>query len=156
MTRIPEGTAPSILNKSFEIAAALEIGNSDAEGILATQGGRFNGWGLYLLKGEPLQTKVRGNGKVIVTTRGPIEETSLERGKRVVAEGAYVIARTADVSFKMQRPTKNFFGRFTSGESFVRVYEGPGRILLNPAPYWRYWMLTRRGGNPDNPSQTAF
>jgi arylsulfatase A-like enzyme len=54
MTRIPEGTAPSILNRSFEIAAAVEISNGDTEGILATQGGRFNGWALYLLKGKPV------------------------------------------------------------------------------------------------------
>ncbi len=103
-----------------------------------------------------LQTKVSGHGKVVVTTRGPIEELSLERGKKVAAEGMYVIARTPDVSFKVQRPTKNFFGRFTSGEGFVRVYEGPGRIILNPAPYWRYYILTKRGGDPDNPAHTTF
>src|SRR5947209_12361390 len=52
MTRIPEGTAPSILNKSFEIAAAVEVPEGGAEGVMATQGGRFNGWGLYLLRGK--------------------------------------------------------------------------------------------------------
>ncbi len=52
--RVPEGTAPSILNKSFEIAAAVEIPEGGAEGMLATQGGRFNGWGLYLLNGKPV------------------------------------------------------------------------------------------------------
>lgn len=103
-----------------------------------------------------LQTKVSGHGQVVVTTRGPIEEISLERGKKVVAEGMYVIARTPDVSFKIRRPTKNFFGRFTSGEGFVRVYEGPGRIILNPTPYWRYYILTKRGGDPDNASHTTF
>lgn len=54
LTRIPEGTAPSILNKSFQIAGAVEIPEGGAEGVLATQGGRFNGWGLYLLKGRPV------------------------------------------------------------------------------------------------------
>ena len=34
-----------------------------------------------------LQTKVQGSGKVVVTTRGPIEEIELGPGKRVVAEG---------------------------------------------------------------------
>ena len=54
MVRIPEGTAPSILNKSFRITANVEIPASGAEGILVTQGGRFNGWGLYLLDGKPV------------------------------------------------------------------------------------------------------
>jgi hypothetical protein len=54
MTRIPEGTAPSILNKSFRVTADVEIPASGAEGVLITQGGRFNGWGLYLLDGKPV------------------------------------------------------------------------------------------------------
>ena len=54
MTRIPEGTAPDLKNKSFVIAAAVEIPEGGAEGVLATQGGRFNGWGFYLLQGSPV------------------------------------------------------------------------------------------------------
>ena len=54
MTRIPEGSAPDIKNKSFKIAAEVEIPEGGAEGVLVTQGGRFNGWGLYLLAGKPV------------------------------------------------------------------------------------------------------
>jgi arylsulfatase len=51
---IPLGTAPSILNKSFSIAAEIEVPEGGGEGMLMTQGGRFAGWGLYLLKGKPV------------------------------------------------------------------------------------------------------
>jgi arylsulfatase A-like enzyme len=54
MTRIPEGSAPSILNKSFKIGGELTIPAAGAEGVLVTQGGRFNGWGLYLLAEKPV------------------------------------------------------------------------------------------------------
>jgi arylsulfatase len=54
MTRIPEGSAPDIKNKSFKIAAEVEIPDGGAEGMLVTQGGRFNSWGLYLLEGKPV------------------------------------------------------------------------------------------------------
>jgi hypothetical protein len=54
MVRIPEGTAPSILNKSFQVSAVMEIPVDGAEGVVITQGGRFNGWGLYLLAGKPV------------------------------------------------------------------------------------------------------
>jgi arylsulfatase len=54
MVRIPEGTAPSILNKSFNVSAEMEIPAGGAEGVVITQGGRFNGWGLYLLAGKPV------------------------------------------------------------------------------------------------------
>ncbi len=99
-----------------------------------------------------LQTRVRGYGKVVVTTRGPVEEITLEEGKRVAAEGNYVICRTGDVRFTVRRATANLFGRFTSGEGFVRLFEGTGKLLLNPAPYWRYRVFTERGRDPDRPS----
>jgi len=54
MTRIPEGSAPDIKNKSFKVAAEMEIPDGGADGVLVTQGGRFNGWGLYLLEGKPV------------------------------------------------------------------------------------------------------
>ena len=54
MVRIPEGSAPDLKNKSFKIAADVEIPAGGAEGVLVTQGGRFNGWGLYLLEGKPV------------------------------------------------------------------------------------------------------
>ncbi|MEN9676432.1 MAG: hypothetical protein RIS76_2328 [Verrucomicrobiota bacterium] len=47
--RIPEGAAPDVKNKSFRIAAGVEIPADGADGMLVTQGGRFSGWGLYVL-----------------------------------------------------------------------------------------------------------
>ncbi len=52
--RIPEGTAPDLKNRSFKLGASVEIPNGGASGVLATQGGRFNGWGLYLVEGRPV------------------------------------------------------------------------------------------------------
>jgi uncharacterized protein (AIM24 family) len=95
-----------------------------------------------------LQTKVHGRGKVVITSKGPIDEITLEAGKTFVAEGKYVVGRTASVSFKLRRATKSFLGKYTAGEGLVRVYQGPGRILVNPAPYWRYRMLLEAGARP--------
>lgn len=53
LTGIPFGAAPSILDTSYTFTAEIEIPEHGAEGILATQGGRFGGWGFYLLKGRP-------------------------------------------------------------------------------------------------------
>jgi arylsulfatase len=54
MIRIPEANAPDIKNKSYHIAADIEVPPGGAEGILATQGGRFGGWALLLLDGKPM------------------------------------------------------------------------------------------------------
>jgi uncharacterized protein (AIM24 family) len=91
-----------------------------------------------------LQTKVSGQGQVAVCTRGPVERLPLKQGEEMRVDGHCVIGRTASVRFQMQRPTKNYLGRFTAGEPFIRVYHGPGEILLNPTPYWRYYMSMKK------------
>jgi arylsulfatase A-like enzyme len=54
MTRIPEGNAPDLKNKSFGISGVVDIPEGGAEGLIMTQGGRFSGLGLYLLDGKPV------------------------------------------------------------------------------------------------------
>jgi arylsulfatase len=56
MAGLPVGDAPSILNKSYTISAEVEIPQGGGEGMLVTLGGRFGGYGLYLLKGKPVFT----------------------------------------------------------------------------------------------------
>jgi arylsulfatase len=51
---IPDGSAPNTLGKSYSITAEVEIPQGGAEGMLNTEGGRFGGYGLYLLKGKPV------------------------------------------------------------------------------------------------------
>jgi arylsulfatase len=51
---IPASNAPSILNKDYTITAAVTIPKDRAEGMIVTEGGRFAGYGLYLLKGKPV------------------------------------------------------------------------------------------------------
>jgi hypothetical protein len=53
---IPPGDAPSLLNTSYTVTADIEIPSSGAEGMLNTNGGRFGGYGFYLLKGKPVFT----------------------------------------------------------------------------------------------------
>jgi arylsulfatase len=54
MTGTPMGDAPSILDTSYTITAEVEIPQGGAEGMLVTQGGRFGGYGFYLLRGKPV------------------------------------------------------------------------------------------------------
>jgi arylsulfatase len=51
---IPRGTAPSVLNTSYSITAEIDVPQGGAEGMIVTDGGRFGGYGLYLLKGKPV------------------------------------------------------------------------------------------------------
>ena len=54
ITGIPNGDAPSLLNTSYNFKAEVEIPQGGAEGMLITQGGRFGGYGFYVLKNKPV------------------------------------------------------------------------------------------------------
>jgi arylsulfatase len=54
MTGIPQGDSPLLLNCSYAITADVEIPDGGAEGIILTSGGRFGGYGFYLLKSKPV------------------------------------------------------------------------------------------------------
>jgi arylsulfatase A-like enzyme len=56
---LPAGSVPSILGRSYSITAEVEIPQGGAEGMLNTNGGRFGGYGLYLVKGKPVFTYVQ-------------------------------------------------------------------------------------------------
>jgi arylsulfatase A-like enzyme len=56
MAGIPSGNAPSILARSFAITAEVEVPQSGGEGMLVTSGGRFGGYGFYIVKGKPVFT----------------------------------------------------------------------------------------------------
>jgi hypothetical protein len=53
---IPTGNAPSILNRSFTITAEVDVPQGGGDGMIVTEGGRWAGYGLYLLKGRPVFT----------------------------------------------------------------------------------------------------
>jgi uncharacterized protein (AIM24 family) len=114
-----------------------------SEGSVDVSFHRVGMWTAYRAR-EPLiylQTRVRGSGKVAVRTRGPIELMTLAEGQKVAVDGKSVIGWSSEVRFKVRRSTDNFFGKFTSGQGRLRVFLGPGRVLLNPAPHWRYRLF---------------
>jgi arylsulfatase len=54
MTGLPQGDSPLLLNCSYTITADIDVPGGGAEGMLLTSGGRFGGYGFYLLKGKPV------------------------------------------------------------------------------------------------------
>jgi hypothetical protein len=56
-TGMPIASTPDLLNTSFTMTAAVDIPQTGAaDGVIATAGGRFGGWGFYVLKGKPIFT----------------------------------------------------------------------------------------------------
>jgi arylsulfatase len=54
ITGTPNGDAPRILDASYNFKAEVDIPKGGAEGMIVTQGGRFGGYGFYVLKDRPV------------------------------------------------------------------------------------------------------
>jgi arylsulfatase A-like enzyme len=54
LTGTPNGDAPPLLNSNYAITAEVEVPEGGGGGMLVTQGGRFAGYGFYLVEGKPV------------------------------------------------------------------------------------------------------
>ena len=54
VTGIPNSTAPNLLNTSYTISVDIDVPVGGGDGNIVSDGGRFGGYGLYLLKGKPV------------------------------------------------------------------------------------------------------
>jgi arylsulfatase A-like enzyme len=80
MTGVLPGTEPNILDKSYSITADFVVPQNGGEGILVTDGGRFGGYALYLLKGKPV---FNYNLEGVARFRW-VAQTSLSPGKHII------------------------------------------------------------------------
>ena len=91
----------------------------------------WTGEGLFQFR-----TKIRGSGQVVLRTAGPVQQVELAGGD-YRTEGDVVVGRSAQIAYKVRRPTGSFIDFFLAGEGFLRSFEGSGRLLVCPAPYWK-------------------
>jgi arylsulfatase A-like enzyme len=51
---INSSNAPNVLGRSYSMSAEVDVPQGGGDGMIATMGGRWGGWGLYMLKGKPV------------------------------------------------------------------------------------------------------
>ena len=56
VTGIPLGDAPNLVATSFTLTADVTVPEGGVEGMINTAGGRFGGYGFYVVKGKPVFT----------------------------------------------------------------------------------------------------
>src|SRR5262249_20240292 len=65
ITGLSESVAPRLLNTSYTIIADIDVPQGGGDGSIVSEGGRFGGYGMYLLKGKPVFTwNLLGLGRV--------------------------------------------------------------------------------------------
>ncbi|MDY5484552.1 MAG: AIM24 family protein, partial [Clostridium sp.] len=88
-----------------------------------------------VLGGEGLfNMSLHGNGVVALESNVPEEELiviELEHDELKI-DGNLAICWSSNLDFTVERTTKTLVGSAVSGEGFVNVYRGTGRVLMSP------------------------
>lgn len=124
MKRLPEGVSPDIKNKSWSMTATVDV-KENADGIIATLGGLFDGWALYVQKGNPVFHYNYGN---VVHTNIASAQT-LKSGKHTIVfdfkydggglgKGGVGTLSVDGKKVADKRIEKTVFNRFTLDETF--------------------------------------
>src|SRR5271154_2694455 len=142
---IPDGNAPNILNRSFTITAEVDVPDGGGDGMLVTEGGRFGGYGLYVLKGKPVFTY---NLLTLLTARWEGDEPPLTAGKHTIV-----------FDFKYEGPgiAKGGTGVLKVDGNEVRTLQMPKTVpfILPPNESFDVGIDTRTGVN-DQDYQVPF
>jgi len=82
------------------------------------------------------KTALKGEGQVVLSVPGPVEEVQLV-DDQIVVDGTQVVARTSGITLSVRRPARSWLSYWMSGQKLAYCYRGTGRLLLCTTPYWR-------------------
>lgn len=148
--RYTEGTFPSINNRSWSIKADVEVPAPGGGGVIVTQGGRFSGWGLVMLKGLPTflyrpdnwdETLFRLTGPhALPVGRHSVEVVFKSDGKGIGSGGAYemrinsatvatgTMPRTVGFKFSPEEASVGFDSGTPLSDDYAVPFPFEGRI----------------------------
>ena len=82
------------------------------------------------------KTALKGEGQVVLSVPGPIEEVEL-KDDQLIADGPFVVAHTSGIRLSVRRPSRSWLSYWMSGQKLAFCYRGTGTLLLCTTPYWR-------------------
>lgn len=85
--------------------------------------GLFSGEGFFILK-------VRGTGTVFINSYGAVHPINLEAGEEVVIDNSHLVAWPDYMQYNIEKASSGWISSFTSGETLVCRFRGPGTVLI--------------------------
>jgi len=116
-----DGSVPYILQKDGFFAATDSLNVSTTMQNLTK--GLFSGEGFFVIK-------VSGTGTLFASSYGAIHEVELAPGEEVVIDNNHLVAWPESMNYKIEKAAKGWISSITSGEGFVCVFTGPGKVYI--------------------------
>ena len=111
-----KGETVSAKSGSF-FAGSVDL-NLSVEGSLK---GMVSGKGLFL-------QKISGQGDVFLNTYGAVLEKTLTSEEEYIIDNGHLVAFDETVNYTFKKSAKGIFSSLASGEGYVCVFKGPGRV----------------------------
>lgn len=90
-------------------------------------------WGGFknLIGGEGgFLVRAEGQGQVLVSAYGAIDALELGAGESMIVDTGHMVAFSDSVQMRLERAASGWIQTAKTGEGFVFVFTGPGRVLL--------------------------
>jgi arylsulfatase len=88
MVRLPETSAPDLMNRSFKITAMVDLPKGPVNGMLVTDGGRFGGYGLFLQNSKLVYVYNFGNEhRYVITSNETVPAGRVKLGFEFKSDG---------------------------------------------------------------------
>ena len=162
------GTGEIFLEPSFEHFALLELEDDEIivsdnmfyaceEGIEVNAAIQKNISSAFLGNEGLYQTRIEGSG--IVVLKVPVPESEIFKciliNDTLKVDGSFVILRTGNIEFSVEKSSKSLVGTAISGEGMVNVYRGTGEVWIIPTKNI-YRNLRIKGLSEMNKSQSEL
>lgn len=85
--------------------------------------GLFSGEGLFILK-------INGKGTVFLNSYGAIHAINIPAGEEMIVDNGHLVAWADYMQFNIEKASSGWISSFTSGESLVCRFKGPGTVLI--------------------------
>ena len=70
---------------------------------------------------------------VVQEAPGHVQRIELS-GEKLSVDGRFALARTAGLTFEVQKATRSIMGSLSSGEGLLNTFSGTGTVLIAPVP----------------------
>lgn len=116
------------------------IGDIDVEAVI-----QENMSAALLGKDGMFQTRVSGSGVLVLKIDVPLNEIEMMvlNNEKLQVDGNFAILRSSDISYSVEKSSKNLFKSLIGGEGLLQTFKGTGEVWLAPtAPVYRKMHLS--------------
>ncbi|MDA1208998.1 MAG: TIGR00266 family protein [bacterium] len=90
----------------------------------------FSGWKGFVSGEGIFMIKVKGTGKMFISSFGGIIKKTLAQGETFIVDNGHIVAFPSSIKYDLRAAGKGMLQMVTTGEGLVCAFEGPGTIYM--------------------------